>query len=196
MKTLTEISTILNVELPTKYSLKDLKISSLDDILKFVEESSKNKIFGEYPEGWVLYKNGVVAAKFKNSTYIALHHLGGGSDSTHQRNVILEAFFAGAIDDILKVLSNPMLEFVEKLRLWWINKKEFIVNSISEISKGVYPDQKSYALAVQKIVTDKSCHSFFFSNKEVILSDQSINDQLNKWVKEKWVAWEKEIKAI
>ena len=194
MNTLESIADLLGVSLPRKHLLKDLNIYSLDQVLAFVEESSKDKTLGEFPEGWVLYVNGTPIAKIKNSLYVNLHHIGGG-DTAHTKNVVIEAFFNASIDDMMKVLTDPMVAYVEALRKWYIAKSAEVMADYRSISEGTYADQKAYALRVQKIA-DKGLMALFFAEKEKVIGKTFSQEDINSFFKKAWQKYEKELKAL
>jgi predicted transcriptional regulator len=160
-----------------------------------VEESAKdNARYGEYSEGFVGYVDGTPVAKFKNNTYLSLHHLSGG-DTAHTKNVVLEAFFNASIDDMMKVLTDPMKEFVEKIRQWYVAKSAAVMADYKAIAEGAYADQKAYALRVQQIA-DKALMSFFFANKEKVIGKTLSQEDINTFFKAGWAKYEKELKAL
>jgi T4 RnlA family RNA ligase len=192
---LANVALALKVMLPEAYTFNQLGLKDLESTNKFIEDASKdNDKYGEYSEGFVAYVAGTPVAKFKNNTYLSLHHISGG-DTAHTKNVVIEAFFNASIDDMMKVLTDPMQEFVEKIRQWYIAKSSAIMADYKAIAEGTYADQKAYALRVQQ-TSDKSLMSFFFSNKEKILNKTLSQEDINDFFKLGWVKYEKEIKAL
>jgi T4 RnlA family RNA ligase len=183
------------VFVPAYYSFTELGLVDLESTYKFIEEAAKdNTKYGEYSEGFVAYVNGVPIAKFKNNTYLSLHHLSGG-DTAHTKNVVIEAFFNASIDDMMKVLTDPMVAFVEAIRKWYIAKSAAVMADYKAIAEGTYADQKAYALRVQQI-EDKGLMAFFFANKEKVVSKTLSQDDINHFFKNAWSKYEKELKAL
>ena len=62
---------------PVIYTFEELGLTSMESVLKFVEdESKKSHIYGDFSEGFVCYRlGGTPMAKIKNATYLSLHHL-------------------------------------------------------------------------------------------------------------------------
>jgi hypothetical protein len=192
---LAKVAENLRVMIPASYTFAQLGLTSLDATNKFIEEAAKdNEKYGEYSEGFVAYVNGTPIAKFKNNTYLSLHHLSGG-DTAHTKNVVIEAFFTASIDDMMKVLTDPMKDFVEALRKWYIAKSAEILAEAKAIAETSYADQKAYALRVQKIA-DKNLMSLFFTNKEKVVSKTLTQEDVNDFFKKGWERYEKEIKAL
>jgi T4 RnlA family RNA ligase len=183
------------VFMPARYTFKELGLTDLESTGKFIEDAAKdNDKYGEYSEGFVGYVNGVPIAKFKNNTYLSLHHLSGG-DTAHTKNVVIEAFFNASIDDMMKVLTDPMVAFVEALRKWYIAKSAEIMADYHSISDGTYADQKAYALRVQQIA-DKGLMSLFFASKDKVIDKTFSQEDINNFFKKAHEKYEKDLKAL
>lgn len=196
MKTLNEYAKAFGAKLPHKYSFKELGITTLDQATDWVESQSKDTDkYGEYPEGFCIYKHGTPIAKMKNRDYIDKHHAIGSGDVLHTRNIIIERFFNGTLDDIMDVLVDSLKNYSERVREWWI--KHIITQStvVSEMRKHNFADQKAFALYLHENV-DSAFKSFYFCNKEDILAGYSLAPLLNEWIKSNWKKFEKEIKAL
>jgi T4 RnlA family RNA ligase len=192
---LANVAAELGVFLPAAYTFAQLGLVDLESTAKFIEEAAKdNEKYGEYSEGFVGYVDGTPVAKFKNNTYLSLHHLSGG-DTAHTKNVVIEAFFNASIDDMMKVLTDPMVAYVEALRQWYIAKSAAVMADYKAIAEGTYADQKAYALRVQQIA-DKGLMSFFFANKEKVVAKSLSQEDINNFFKKGWEKYEKELKAL
>lgn len=193
---LEELIEVGGFKMPSKKTFKELGINNLEDARNFVEsESKKIEIYGEYPEGFVIYENGIPVAKMKNRDYVDKHHAIGAGDILHTRNVVIERFFLGTLDDLMDVLVDAMKEFSEKIREWWVGEVLKIDAICKDMRKLDFPTQKEYALYVQDKVPG-SFKSFFFMKKEEILSGYNITLLLNEWIKDNWKKFEKEIKSL
>ena len=192
---LANVAAELGVFLPAAYTFAQLGLVDLESTNKFIEEAAKdNAKYGEYSEGFVGYVDGTPVAKFKNNTYLSLHHLSGG-DTAHTKNVVIEAFFNASIDDMMKVLTDPMVAYVEALRQWYVAKSAAVMADYKAIAEGTYADQKAYALRVQQIA-DKGLMSFFFANKEKVVAKSLSQEDINNFFKKGWEKFEKELKAL
>jgi len=161
----------LNITMPYAEKLVNNGIETLEGVKLFVHEAtSMTEMFGEYPEGFVIYDGLKPVCKIKNEQYLSLHHISGG-DHLHTRNVVIDAYFAGTLDDIMDHLTDPMKEFAESLR----HKVEALFLKIQHVFADMdhkhFDTQKDYALFVQANV-DRQFWPFFFQKKEDIL-DQS-----------------------
>lgn len=190
---LSKLASILNVKVPYEYSLNELGIDSIEKANEFVEKESKNTIYGEHPEGFVAYVDGVPIAKFKNQQYCIMHKFGGG-DRGQTMNLVIESFFNGSLDDVTKYLEPFMLEYSMRLRNWYISISNSIISNSNELSKISYSNQKEYALKVLSL--DKIHSSFYFMNKEKILTKNCAQDEVNSYFRKVWSNFEKEIKKL
>lgn len=110
-----------------------------------------------------------------------MHHIGGG-DILHTRNVIIDSFFCGTLDDIYDHLVDSMKDFAESLKDKVAKLFLNVRKSLENVASQNYETQKDYALAIQKFV-DKKFWSFFFQNKEQILAkDNDPFDMFTKWI--------------
>jgi hypothetical protein len=183
-----------NVLLPRRVMLYEYDIATKDQLVEWVEKNCPDSDEKQFSEGFVLYDGQTPVAKIKTANYLALHHVGGG-DTAHSKNVLIDAFFAGSVDDIEKVLNKHLTDFLAKLREWYAAKRAFIFNEVVEIAKSEYPTQKDFALRVQKI-DDKRLASFFFANKEKVIAGAVDGDDIARFFKLGWSKFEKDIKEL
>jgi hypothetical protein len=175
----------LNVRLAENDSCKSLGLSSLEDVIDYVEKESDNQSrYGEYPEGFALYdSSGVPVAKIKNKRYVSLHRVGGG-DIKHSKNVIVDAVFLGHIDDLYDVLSERLKTFADGVK----EKASLMISdtrlTIEEMYSVDYKDRKTFALAVQKDVP-KEISGFFYKNIDHFMGEENENimEDFEKWLK-------------
>ena len=163
-----------------RFTLKSLKINSKDELVSFVEETSNNDSYGKNPEGWVVYHNTQPVAKVKNNKYLALHRFSGG-DSLCSRNSLVELFLAGGIDDVYSDLIPTMKEFCDLMGEWLRNTYQEVSRICKEVKEKNPESQKDFAL----IVKGTPYSSFFFQNKDNILSGTITMDDFTDWIKTK-----------
>jgi hypothetical protein len=183
-----------NIYTPKRIMLYEYDITNKEMLVDWVEKNCPDEAEVQYKEGVVLYDGMTPVGKIKTANYLALHHVGGG-DTAHSRNVIIDAFFAGTVDDIEKVLNDTLVAFLAKLRGWYSDKRSTLIKEAAEIAKGEYPTQKDFALRVQKI-DDKRLASFFFANKEKVIAGAVDGDDISTFFKMGWSKFEKDIKEL
>lgn len=193
-QTVAEFSIKWNIHLPHRVMLYQHNLNSVAQLVEWVEKNSADDADVQYKEGYVLYDGMKPVGKLKTANYLALHHVGGG-DTAHSRNVIIDAFFAGTVDDIEKVLNDTLVAFLAKLRVWYAEKRTYIMNEVTEIAKSEYPTQKDYAMRVQKIA-DKRLASFFFALKDKVIAGAVDGDDIARFFKQSWSKFEKDIKDL
>jgi len=116
-----------SVSRPRYYECASIGIGSLMQAFKWIEKEAKQTdIYGETPEGFVVYWNGLPVAKMKNKFYTDKHLLITGNLLSN-RNIAIERYFNGTLDDVLDVLPRPIHSFVAEL-------KEKTKNLIQELS--------------------------------------------------------------
>lgn len=156
-------------------------IKTLDDLKRWVDKQSDDTADAVYREGFVVYDGLTPIAKLKTARYLSLHAVGGG-DMKHTRNVVIDSFFAGTLDDIWGVLHPQMQEFAEKLK----DKVIKLTNEALAASKNIDPStiatQKDYALWIKANVPPMFA-GFFFQNKEAVLAKKGITEDFTWWVK-------------
>lgn len=123
----------------------DRIFTSKEEIETFVEDESKNEDkYGKIPEGFVAYM-GRPIFKCKNEKYHQYHLINTG-DRRYVRKNLVEAFFAGNIDDIYGNLTQDNKDFVDRLRSEVLRLEEFF-KVIFFALEGIN-DRKAYALKV------------------------------------------------
>jgi hypothetical protein len=191
---------------PKLYPFERYEITDLETATAFVEaESKKDNLYGEYAEGFVIYDENGPVCKMKNERYIQLHHAAGAGDTRCTRNKVIEAFFAGNMDDLYPVLIPSMKEFADKLKDWWNGKIGDLMEAADAFRGKVFEDGKAYAMFVHANV-DKQFISYFFQNKVDALSKDGIPvgfklcdtdaDTFADWMKKHYKSFEKEMKAL
>lgn len=173
-----------NVRAPSRtfFAYEDLK--TLADVDSWVEKNTQDDEHSLYKEGFVIYNGAYPVCKMKCNLYLQMHHVSGG-DTGHTRNVIVESFFTGTIDDIEKVLTDPMKEFLEHLRHNYARVVEIIVKGAEQLRAGSYPTQKDYALVV-KALPDPRFSGFYFAFKDEILENGDLEQLTRDWIKVYW----------
>lgn len=174
-------STMLGVQMPLTTSLSSLGIKTQDELVKWVEDTTADDEEIQYKEGYVIYRDGVPICKVKCARYRSLHSIGGG-DVGCTRNNVIECFFANSIDDIYGFLLDSMKEFADKLREKVIVLNHQVNSSIRALNGMKFENQKEYALWVLKNV-DKQFSSFFFANKDKLMSGEIDADAFVFWLK-------------
>jgi hypothetical protein len=193
-QTVNEFAVKWNIHIPNRVMLYEHNLNGVAEVVEWVEKNSPDTADIQFKEGYVLYDGMKPVGKIKTANYLALHHVGGG-DTAHSRNVLIDAFFAGTVDDIEKVLNDSLVAFLAKLREWYAAKRAAIFNEVADIAKNEYPTQKDFALRVQKI-DDKRIASFFFANKEKVIAGAIDGDDIAKFFKLGWGKFEKDIKEL
>jgi hypothetical protein len=167
---------------PSRIWLSKIGIKELDQAIQWIEsEAKKIDIYGEYPEGFVIYMDGKPLCKMKNVGYLQLHHVSGG-DNLRTRNVIIESVLRGTIDDIQSALSVRMKTFADRCRQVLIQKQIETQKAVEEVASKEYETQKAFAMAVQQ-TAPKNMWAFFFKNKDKILADSTeVPDMFYSWM--------------
>lgn len=185
--TLKEHAELFNVRLPNSIWVSNLNVSNAIQLKEWVDKDSEKDGDIEYPEGYVVYWAGKPVAKVKNSKYMLVFRISGGNKK-HSYNQIIESIFAGTFDDIC--VSNfingfPELQkFADDIKQKVAGLGTEVMKVAGEIFKVKYSTQKDYALAVQTLCSNKQLHSFFYQNKEKLLSGANISEIYTVWIKE------------
>lgn len=174
----------MNVKRPelTFFSQHDFK--TFKDVANWVEDQADpSKLwYGEYPEGFVIYRGGIPVAKMKNAKYLAAFHVSGGNKG-HAKNAIIEAIFVGNIDDVYSMMIPELQKFADDIK----EKVRALGVEVLEASKWIAKEncdtQKDFALAVQKHLPNKLLHSFFYQNREAVLKGENLNGLYTEWIK-------------
>ena len=167
----------------------ELNFKSFSEVLKWVEDQSENLIYGEYPEGFVIYRSGIPVAKMKNTKYVQAHHVSGG-DKGHARNCIIQAIFDGNIDDLYSMLIPDLKNFAESVKEKVAKMELKVIENCNMLKVGNYINQKEYAMAVQKYCSDKKEHDFYYKNKDIILKGESISDNFIQWLRKSYMRFD------
>lgn len=130
------------IEIPFTYS-------SWNELDEFVEQSSKESIYGRNSEGWVCYHGGLPRFKSKNENYRNLHHLFTG-DRVYMKKSVVNLFFLGKIDDVEKDLPEEMKKFKDRLFGTYLDVNFQIRYAEKEV-KELTTNPKEYALKLQEI---------------------------------------------
>lgn len=171
---------------PSIQKLSNLNLKTLDDVNEWIEkESSNTDLYGEYPEGFVLYKDNKPICKMKNLKYITLHY--SLSDPACTVKSVIHSFFKSKLDDLYDALPDIHKEFADKLG----DKVREISKSINEIVSTIryekFKTPKDYALFINSLEKDMNQYrSFFFSNREIIENDNKYGNEIFlEWLTDK-----------
>lgn len=172
-----------NVRLPIRDKVTDIGLSNLFDVKKFVEKESENhEKYGQYPEGFVIYKNNQPIVKFKNKKYLSLHSVSGG-DIPHAKNQIIDAIFLGYLDDIYDVLADSLKSFANTIKDKVNHMEDVTLHQIKSLGSRSYNNRKDFALSVKDSVP-ANMQPFFFQNIDKFLSGSAPNaDDFEYWLK-------------
>lgn len=139
------------------------QFNSYEEIYEFVERTSINELYGKQSEGWVLYNEGQPVGKFKNQTYIALHHVVGASGPLLSKN-LARLYLLGNYDDVEGQLPKSAKEIVENIKNNYLKYAE----EVDSIKKQIIniQVQKEYALALNGLIGELPFKSYFFETKK------------------------------
>lgn len=172
------------VRTPVKKSFADLGITDLQSAEKWIEaESSKKEIYGEYPEGFVVYDDKGPVCKMKNSGYLALHH--SLSDAACTRKAVVKSFFKGTMDDLYAALPEEFQKFADKLSDWAAKMNAHFSQVVAPTFRAdKFKDRKEYALFVQGLPDPESKFKpFFFTHQdEVCDADIDLGSFFIEWL--------------
>lgn len=172
---------MLEVELPKSYFLWELGIETKEQLVRWVEDNTKDDADVQFKEGYVVYRNGTPIAKIKTLNYLARHKMSGG-DLGATRNNIIEVFFAGSLDDFYDALVDSMKKFADQLKEKALALNKQANESVRALKGMTFETQKDYALWVFANI-DKRFAAFFFANKEQLLSGSIDSDAFMHWLK-------------
>jgi len=167
------VATNLPVFQLKRFSFQELGLKTLKQVQKFVETESKNThIYGNSPEGFVVYHEGLPLCKMKNKEYHQKHGICTGQLG-YVRNIIIDRFFEGTVDDVYGLCSRPMKDFIGELS----EKTKAMLEEVREISRNVAnvspnPEQKEYVETVTRIVP-QNYRAFFLRNRDPVLESSS-----------------------
>lgn len=172
----------LKLKMPYYEHMTNSGINNLFDMKKFVHDAiSMTDMFGDFPEGFVIYDGLKPIAKMKNEQYLSLHHVAGG-DRLHTRNVIIDSYFANTIDDLYAHLDDRFKEFADSLKKKVESLFLRMQHTFSSMDAKLFETQKDYAIFIQGNA-DKEFWAFFFQNKEKLL-DSTVDkmDLFTNWL--------------
>jgi hypothetical protein len=182
------IGHVLGVMIPIRHSFFDLGLTTLEQANDWIEaESGKIELYGEYPEGFVVYNDKGPICKMKNSGYLALHH--SLSDAACTRKAVVAAFFKGTMDDLYAALPEEFQGFADKLRDWASEIHVHFSNVVAPTFRSQkFNSRKDYALYVQGLPEPESkFRPFFFQHQEEICeSDNDLGAFFLSWLKKNY----------
>ena len=177
------------VQIPKWYDLHYLNISNINQLNDWVEnESLKYDVYGEWPEGFVLYKDAIPIAKFKNQKYINLHAVGGG-DIGHSKNKIIDAIFLEHIDDIYNVLTNSLKEFCDNVKNQYSNLLIAQNKILDQINNMNFDSKKDFALWINSNVESR-IRPYFFQNADNLIKNNKTNVSFDEWMKSHYLKFD------
>lgn len=175
-----------NVKRPDLKFFYELGFTSFKDVLEWVEkQAEESDKYGKFPEGFIVYRGGIPVAKMKNSKYLAAFHVSGGNKG-HAKNAIIQAVFEGNIDDVYEMMIPELQQFADSIKEKVGRLGLEVMEVGKKLGKDKYANQKEYALAVQSHCTTKTLQSFFFSNKEVVLKGDNLNEVYTGWIRDNY----------
>jgi hypothetical protein len=182
-----EIAVLLNVRIPKTTMFYEVDIKNKLEMMKFVEENTKDDDDCKYKEGFVVYDGLKPAFKCKSARYLDLHTVGTG-DIKATRNRIIECYWNNTLDDYYHALVPEMQSFSDELR----NKVSMLISDATTCANAfrnvTFDSQRDYAIAVQKQVP-REFWSFFFAHKNDIISG-NVSDVYSTWLRLNWQKFE------
>ena len=163
-------------ELPNVNDLESLKIWVETKGIEAIETGDV-----ERSEGFVIYSGSQPKAKIKNLKYLSLHSI--CSDLKHSKNVVIERWFTGTIDDIFNDLPDSLKIFVESLELKVKSLIQTIRNASPNIIGITFSSQKEYALTVQKFIPPQFWGFFFTYKNKFIDPNCDLSELFKYWLK-------------
>ncbi|KAL6053261.1 FecR domain-containing protein [Balamuthia mandrillaris] len=170
---LDEVASRLGVMRPQYILPSEEGIETLSALRRWIEsEAKRTDLYGEVPEGFVVYWQNVPVAKMKNKSYLDKHGLITGN-LLYNRNIVIQRYFEGTLDDVQGVLQPSILLFIDELKAKVLQK----IKVVEEMCRDLFetklpPDLKQhpkaralYPQAVKKHISLKY-DSFFFQHKE------------------------------
>jgi len=156
-----EMAKLFAVLQPKMIHFTDVNIKTLSETKDWIEnEAAKTSEYGHNPEGFVVYYNGYPLCKLKNKKYLEKHGLIMGV-LLFQRNIVIDRFFEENIDDVMDVLYDPLIKFLEELK----EKVKCMLDDVKEIRiqlvKIDYASKKDYVEFAKKMRSRQiSCFLF------------------------------------
>jgi len=178
-----EMAKLFKVMRPKMIHFKDIKITSLNDAKDWIEnEAVKTNEYGHNPEGFVVYYHGCPLCKIKNKKYLEKHGLIMG-DLLFQRNIVIDRFFEENIDDVMDVLYDPLIRFLDEMK----EKMKAMLEEVKEIrlklANTTYPAKKEYVEFAKQLVPSKYLAFFLSSYDQVIDVNFDITTYFFQWLK-------------
>lgn len=175
------ISFFRNVRLPIRLSLHENDIETIQDLYELAEKESVHPMYGEYPEGFVVYENDIPIAKIKNKKYLFLHKVGGG-DIKQSMNQIVDAIFKGYLDDVYDSLTKKLKHFALNIQEQVRELEAKCLHNMNEIKSKGFSTRKEVAIYVNTHI-EKNIRPYFFENIPHILSEENVDmDNFEKWL--------------
>lgn len=162
--------------LPEKIALKDLALETKEDLLLLIEKESRQKKYGKWPEGFVLFRNQEPIAKLKNRTYLQCFYTLGGNTELAKKG-IMESVITGSIDDIYGHLDEDLKMYADKLKIRAEEKVKATFAFILHIAGKDQLSPKEFALELKEKVP-ASFHNFFFQNRQTLLKGEGNGQQM------------------
>jgi len=192
---LTKIASQLRVEQPIYYPMASLGLKDLASVEKWIEEEArKENQYGKTPEGFVVLRDGIPIAKMKNNKYLDKHGLLLGN-ILYNRNIAIDRYFQGSLDDVQDVFSPDIHEFINELR-GKVQKKtedlrEQVENFIATVGRETLSNPKTYAEKVNALVgTDKPLKGILFQHRAQLAQNQEdIGSLCLKWLKANYTSY-------
>lgn len=183
-----ELAKQLNVLIPKSIFLYELGIKTKEELSVWVENNCVDSDDSKFKEGYVGYINNVPSVKIKSAKYKFLHKF-KGNNNLETRNNLIEAYFTSNLDDVYGSLNDASLLFVESLRLKVINDMTAVNTCVESMKNKSFANQKEYALYVLANAP-KMYSSFFFQNKEKILSGVDMKEMFSKYLQVNYIKFQ------
>ena len=172
-----------NVRRPVRHDLTENEITNFTELHRFVERESRRdpEVYGQRPEGFVLYSERAPVAKIKNARYLQHHHIRGG-DERIARLMVAEAFVVGTIDDLIGSLRPELRELAEHLQTFVPDMMRATHTMLSDLEGRDPENRKGYAAEVKSRVAPE-VQPFFFQHRPAICAGESdLVEKLQIWL--------------
>eukprot|EP01129_Flabellula_baltica_P007867 TRINITY_DN3085_c0_g1_i1.p1 TRINITY_DN3085_c0_g1~~TRINITY_DN3085_c0_g1_i1.p1 ORF type:complete len:498 (+),score=116.20 TRINITY_DN3085_c0_g1_i1:69-1562(+) len=179
---------------PVFFTFENLGITNLEELESFVDAEAKKTNYGENPEGFVVYLDGVPVAKMKNKYYHNVHQILTGS-TLYLRNRAISAYFEEELDDIQHLFPPYIHEYLgelkEKVKSLMDTTSQFTLELRREILEDIeaHPDANKWKLYSQHVNSsnEKALKGFLFRYKvEILESPEMIRKYFWEHLKEKY----------
>jgi len=176
----------LKIHLPGYFTLAELGLTSLSDILEYAEIDSEvetSKIVNK--EGFVLYhKFQQPVAKIKNSRYLLAHSIFSHNENFIIKKIIL-LFFAETLDDYYSLIPEKYLPIIDKLK----EKVSAVTINLRSLAKDIHQrgpsTNKDFALLVQQFVLVEWQFAFYQQRENILKGQIDVFDCVMKETAEK-----------